>query len=204
MKKIYLPTTETKVIRKALELYNQAIQGLAHTNELQEDIHTLKILMDLPVSVTIPMEYETCENPLGFEIPYYSTDYLLAFNQSYVFKSASMLDEFTKRIKSFDQLVFVVYSDDPIAIKVTGHIKDMEQVQKIYDELSSANLSEIQRLRFIQEDIENLVRFIKDKRLDGIFELMDKDGATGWNYVSNIEVASDLTYDEPNFWKNER
>ena len=83
MKKIYLPTTETKVIRKALELYNQAIQGLAHTNELQEDIHTLKILMDLPVSVTIPMEYETCENPLGFEIPSYSTDYLLAFNQSY-------------------------------------------------------------------------------------------------------------------------
>ena len=59
MKKIYLPTTETKVIRKALELYNQAIQGLAHTNELQEDIHTLKILMDLPGSVTIPMEYET-------------------------------------------------------------------------------------------------------------------------------------------------
>ena len=204
MKKIYLPTTETKVIRKALELYNQAIQGLAHTNELQEDIHTLKILMDLPVSVTIPMEYETCENPLGFDIPSYSTDYLLAFNQSYVFKSASMLDEFAKRIKSFDQEVFGVYSEDPIAIKVTGHIKDMEQVQKIYDEVSSANLSETQRLRFIQEDIQNLVRFIKDKRLDGIFELMDKDGATGWNYLSNIEVASDLTYDEPNFWKNER
>jgi hypothetical protein len=77
----------------------------------------------------------------------------------------------------------------------------MDDIQKIYDDVTSKDVSEAQRLRFIADDIKSLVKFIKDKRLDAIFELQDDLGATGWNYVSNIEVACDLNDDEPKNWK---
>ena len=113
-----------------------------------------------------------------------------------------LLTEFVARIRVKNE---ASYSIDCTGknrdVRVFANVKVMDYIQKMYDDITSKDVSEAQRLRFIADDIKSLVKFIKDKRLDAIFELQDDLGATGWNYVSNIEVACDLNDDEPKNWK---
>jgi hypothetical protein len=203
MRKIYLPETETKIIRKALKLYEDALVDVPSDGHLLYDVVTLKNLMNLPVTITVPSDVD--KNPhdtLDVDLPDYNTDFLMWFKQEFQFKNSDVCNEFIRRIVGMGNMTYHHNFSNNV-VNVFAHVKDMDVIQKIYDDIFSKDVSEAQRLRFIAKDIENLVKFIKDKRLDGIFELQDDLGATGWNYVSNIEVACDLNNDEPKNWKNE-
>lgn len=202
MRKIYIPETDTKIIRKALSLYEDAIKDVPSAENLSFDLVTLRNLMNLPVTITVPSDVD--QNPQGtleVDLPDYSTDFLMYFKEEFKFKTTDVLNEFIVQVRDIKEVSFAVTLNDLPSVTVFAHVKDMDDVQKIYDDIISKDISEAQRLRYIATDIQNLVKFIKDKRLDGIFELQDDEGATGWNYISNIEVACDLTNDEPKNWK---
>jgi len=203
MRKIHIPETETKIIRKALKMLEDALVDVPSADHLLYDVVTLKNLMNLPVTITVPTEID--EHPhrtLDVDLPDYGTDYLMQFGETFKFKNMDLMNEFIARIRVKNE---ATYSIDCTGknrdVRVFAHVKDMDYIQKMYDDVTSKDVSEAQRLRFIADDIKSLVKFIKDKRLDAIFELQDDLGATGWNYVSNIEVACDLNDDEPKNWK---
>jgi hypothetical protein len=203
MRKIYLPETETKIIRKALKLYEDALVDVPSDGHLLYDVVTLKNLMNLPVTITVPSDVDKYpHDTLDVDLPDYNTDFLMCFRQEFKLKSLAVCNEFIRRIVGMESMTYDHNIIDNV-VNVYAHAKDMDLIQKIYDNIVSKDVSEAQRLRFIAKDIENLVKFIKDLRLGGIFELQDDLGATGWNYISNIEVACDLNNDEPKNWKNE-
>lgn len=202
MRKIHIPETETKIIRKALKLYEDALVDVASADHLLFDVVTLKNLMNLPVTITIPSDVDLHPHgTLEVDLPDYSTNFLMYFNEEFKFKSVEAMNEFVAQIRTIDEVSCITHLKGNPWVGVHAHVKDMDAVQKIYDDIVSKDVSEAQRLRFIADDIKSLVKFIKDKRLDAIFELQDDLGATGWNYVSNIEVACDLNNDEPKNWK---
>lgn len=203
MRKIHIPETETKIIRKALKLYEDALVDVPSADHLLFDVVTLKNLMNLPVTITVPTEID--EQPHHFvevDLPDYDTDYLMQFGETFTFKNMDIMTEFIARIRLKKEATYsILCTENNRHVRVFAHVKDMDYIQKMYDDLTSKDVSEAQRLRFIVDDIKSLVKFIKEKRLDAIFELQDDLGATGWNYVSNIEVACDLNNDEPKNWK---
>jgi hypothetical protein len=203
MRKIHIPETETKIIRKALKLYEDALVDVPSDGHLLYDVVTLKNLMKLPVTITVPTEIDENPHPaLDVDLPDYNTNFLMCFREEFKFKNMDLLTEFIARIRVKNEATYSIdCTGKSRDVRVFAHVKDMDYIQKMYDDITSKDVSEAQRLRFIAKDIENLVKFIKDKRLDGIFELQDDLGATGWNYVSNIEVACDLNDDEPKNWK---
>jgi len=203
MRKIHIPETETKIIRKALKLLEDALVDVPSAEHLLYDVVTLRNLMNLPVTITVPTEIDENPHPaLEVDLPDYGTDYLMQFGETFKFKNMDLMNEFIAQIHLINEVSYSVdFTGTSRDVRVFAHVKDMDDIQKIYDDVTSKDVSEAQRLRFIADDIKSLVKFIKDKRLDAIFELQDDLGATGWNYVSNIEVACDLNDDEPKNWK---
>lgn len=203
MRKIHIPETETKIIRKALKMLEDALVDVPSADHLLYDVVTLKNLMKLPVTITVPTEIDENPHPaLDVDLPDYGTDYLMQFGETFKFKNMDIMNEFIAQIHLINEVSYSVdFTGTSRDVRVFAHVKDMDDIQKIYDDVTSKDVSEAQRLRFIADDIKSLVKFIKDKRLDAIFELQDDLGATGWNYVSNIEVACDLNDDEPKNWK---
>jgi DNA-binding Lrp family transcriptional regulator len=202
MRKIHIPETETKIIRKALKMLEDALVDVPFAEHLLYDVVTLKNLMNLPVTITVPTEIDENPHPaLDVDLPTYGTDYLMQFGETFKFKNMDIMNEFIARIRENEVTYNIDCTGKSRDVRVFADVKDMDDIQKIYDDVTSKDVSEAQRLRFIADDIKSLVKFIKDKRLDAIFELQDDLGATGWNYVSNIEVACDLNDDEPKNWK---
>jgi hypothetical protein len=203
MRKIHIPETETKIIRKALKMLEDALVDVPSADHLLYDVVTLKNLMNLPVTITVPTEIDENPHPaLEVDLPDYGTDYLMQFGETFKFKNMDIMNEFIAQIRVKNEATYSTdFTGTSRYVRVFAHVKDMDDIQKIYDDVTSKDVSEAQRLRFIADDIKSLVKFIKDKRLDAIFELQDDLGATGWNYVSNIEVACDLNDDEPKNWK---
>jgi len=55
------------------------------------------------------------------------------------------------------------------------------------------------RLKFIEEDVQKILTELKRRDID--LEVENEDGVSLITYISNIEIACDLTDNEPDNWK---
>jgi len=57
------------------------------------------------------------------------------------------------------------------------------------------------RLALVQDDLKAIIEFIEAKGLNKTFAQPTEFAGECWSHISNIEIACDLSNEEPNTWK---
>lgn len=57
------------------------------------------------------------------------------------------------------------------------------------------------RLAMVNDDLQQIIKFIDAKRLGEVFEQPSEMADACWQHISNIEIATDLSTDECLAWQ---
>lgn len=59
----------------------------------------------------------------------------------------------------------------------------------------------VRRLNMIAQDLKIVRMFIHRNGISSVFDKPTEDADACWHHLNNIEIASDLDDDEPNYWR---